>query len=145
MSSTTAISLANEGDAAVLADTGPLYAIVDRTDQYHRRAQEDLHRLEQEGITVVVAAPILLETYTLVLRQMGIGRAHTWLREMISAATLINPILQDYLLATETIRRYVDQPLTLFDAVLARISGRLQYPVWTYDHHFEVMRALVWR
>ena len=64
---------------AVLADTGPLYAAVDRDDAYHGQAQEELGRLEHEGRRVVVAYPTLLECYTLILRRLGFSVAHTWL------------------------------------------------------------------
>jgi len=72
---------------SVLADTGPLYAALDRDDTWHRRAQDDIERL----------------------------------------------------------LAYTDQPLSLVDAVLAVVSSRLASPVWTFDHHFDVLRAEVWR
>lgn len=69
---------------AVLADTGPLYAAADSSDQYHARAQEELARLEREGLAVFVAYSTLLGTYTLVLRRLGIEDAHQWLREVLA-------------------------------------------------------------
>jgi predicted nucleic acid-binding protein len=33
----------------------------------------------------------------------------------------------------------------MFDAVTAVLARRLELPVWTYDHHFDVMRIAVWR
>ena len=88
---------------AVLADTGPLYAAVDPADQYYTQAQQELKRLEREGL------------------------------------------LDDYHAAMSRIQRYRDQAFTLFDVVLAILSERLALPVWTYDHHFDVMRVPVWR
>ena len=38
-----------------------------------------------------------------------------------------------------------DQPITMFDAVLAELAEHLGLPVWTYDHHFDVMEVPVWR
>ena len=43
------------------------------------------------------------------------------------------------------ITHYPDQPITLFDALLAVMSERFDLPVWTFDHHFDVMRVAVWR
>lgn len=41
--------------------------------------------------------------------------------------------------------RYPDQSITLFDAILAVLSDRLALPIWTFDHHFDVMGSDVWR
>lgn len=131
--------------SVVLADTGPLYAAVDPDDQYHARAQQELKRLEQEGLTVEVAYSTITECYTLVQRRLGLNVAHRWLREILDAATLVNPTSDDYLAAAVRVQAYADQPLTLFDVVLAIVSKRLSVPVWTYDYHFDIMQATVWR
>lgn len=44
-----------------------------------------------------------------------------------------------------TLSALPDQAITLFDATLAVLASRLKLEVWTYDHHFDVMRAKVWR
>jgi predicted nucleic acid-binding protein len=33
----------------------------------------------------------------------------------------------------------------LFDATVAVLAQRTGSQVWTYDHHFDVMRVPVWR
>jgi hypothetical protein len=33
----------------------------------------------------------------------------------------------------------------LFNATLAVLAARLGVAVWTYDHHFDIMRVEVWR
>lgn len=130
---------------AVLADTGPLYAAVDRDDQYHAQAQEELARLVREQLTVVTLYSTLIECYTLVLRRLGLKAAHRWLREIVDGSVLVNPTADDYGVAAARVRAYSDQPITLADAVLVVVSTRLQCPVWTYDHHFDLMLASVWR
>lgn len=129
----------------ILADTGPLYAAVDVDDQHHQRAQDELALLEQEGRRVVVPFPILSEAYTLILRRLGLRAAHSWLQDLATGATLLNPLPEDYRAAIITTRAYADQPLTLFDTVLAALSRRLRAPVWTYDHHFDLLQVEVWR
>lgn len=130
---------------SLLADTGPLYAAVDRDDELHPRAQYELSWLRREGWRIVVPFPILTEAYTLVLHRLGLEAAHQWLRDLDAGAVLLDPRPEDYRAAMATIRSYPDQPLTLFDTVLAVLSPRLRAPVWTYDHHFDVLRADVWR
>ena len=58
---------------------------------------------------------------------------------------LVNPEADDYLAAAALLSRYPDQRITLADAVVATLSRRLGLPVWTYDHHFDVMGSSVWR
>lgn len=129
---------------AVLADTGPLYAAVDPHDGRHKQAVAELRKLEREKREVVVAYPILLEAYTMVLRRLGRNTASDWLADMTDAA-LVNPTPEDYRQAVARIGVLAGQPITLFDATVAALAMRLDLEVWTYDHHFDVMRIPVWR
>jgi uncharacterized protein len=129
----------------VLVDTGPLYAARDSSDTYHSRAHDELARLRAQNLKVVVPYPILLESYSLVMRKLGNTEAHALLAEVTSTSILTNAMEDDYQDATVTILPYRNQDLTLFDTVLAAMSDRLEAPVWTFDHHFDVMRVSVWR
>jgi predicted nucleic acid-binding protein len=129
---------------AVLADAGPLYAAVDPEDRHHKRAVRELRKLDEEAREIVVLYSTLLETYSLVLFRLGKSTAMDWLADMADAS-LINPTPEDYRLAAAKLRGLSDQPITLFDAVAAVVATRLRLEVWTYDHHFDVMRAPVWR
>ncbi len=130
---------------AVLADTGPLYAAIDVDDANHARSQRDLARLVGEARTVMIAFPTLLECHTLILRRFPIQTTQRWLQEIRGGAMFVNPETDDYSAATSALQRYLDQPITLFDAVIAAVSVRLGVQIWTYDHHFDVMRAATWR
>jgi predicted nucleic acid-binding protein len=129
---------------AVLADTGPLYAAADPDDAHHKRAQQELLRLAREKREIVVAYPTLLEAYTLVLFRLGKSAAANWLIEM-AGASLINPSPQDYRQAIAKVQSLAGQPITLFDATTAILGATLGLAVWTYDHHFDLMRVEVWR
>jgi len=91
-----------------------------------------------------VAYPTLLEAYTLVLFRLGESAALNWLEQMKDAA-LVNPIAEDYRQAVAKVQSLKDQPITLFDALVATLASRLSLEVWTYDHHFDVMRVAIWR
>lgn len=130
---------------AVLADTGPLYALADPDDRHHLRAHDEARRLEEEGSNVLLAYPTLLEAHALVLRRLGLAAARPWMRATLRGCGLLNPTAEHYLEATDRASKFRDQPITLFDAVLACLSRNLGIPVWTYDHHFDVMRTRVWR
>jgi len=128
----------------VLADTGPLYAAADPDDAHHKRSRRELRRLADENYEIIVAYPTLLEAYTLVLFRLGETAAMRWLEEMAGAA-LVNPSADDYRQAVVRVQSLKDQSITLFNALVASLAGRLGLEVWTYDHHFDVMRVAVWR
>ena len=128
----------------VLADAGPLYAVADAGDAHHQRARKELHRLQVERWHVSVAYPTLLETHALVLARMGADAALRWLTYILDAA-VVNPTPEDYRQAFAKVRALPDQNITLFDATVAMLATRLGLQVWTYDHHFDVMRVPVWR
>lgn len=129
---------------AVLADTGPLYAALDPDDSHHKRAHRELRRLGASNHDIVIAYPTLLEAYTLALFRLGEADAGRWLDEM-SGAALVNPSAEDYRQAVSRAQSLKNQPITLFDAVVAILADRLGLQVWTYDHHFDAMRVAVWR
>lgn len=130
---------------AVLADAGPLYALVDPDDRFHDRARSEARRIAEQGWPVVVPFPILLESHSLVLRRLGNRSARKWLDELTAGAGLLNPHRDDYLAASRRLRAYSDQSITLCDAVLAVLADQLRLSVWTFDHHFDVMGVAVWR
>ncbi len=130
---------------SVLADTGPLYALLDPSDGHHARAKAESRRLSRARTSVLVPYPALLETHTLALRRLGLGTARRWLREIHRSAGLLNPQPDDYDRAVALLERFRDQPITLVDAVLAVLGQETGQPIWTFDHHFDVMAAKVWR
>ena len=129
----------------VLADTGPLYALADPSDQFHDRAHRELETIVSRNNSGLVIFPVLCEAHTLVLRRLGGRYAAGWLSEMLSGSLPVNPDTNDYLDATVGLRKYSDHPITLVDALLARLTRRLEAPVWTFDRHFVTMRTSVWK
>jgi len=130
---------------AVLADTGPLYAAVDVDDAYHARARRELGILTREKREVMLAYPTLSEAYTLVLHRLGKKVSLRWLNEVLGGVSLVNPLPQDYQDAVRSLKGFADQPITLFDATVAVLGARLGIEIWTYDHHFDLLGADVWR
>jgi predicted nucleic acid-binding protein len=129
----------------ILADTGPLYAAVDPDDAYHHRAQDEIRKLERNKYDIVLSYSTLLESHSLVLHRLGRKTAAVWLDEILQNLTLVNPTVEDYQSGAMTLSQYHDQSITLFDASLAAMAARLKVSIWTYDHHFDVMRSKVWR
>ncbi len=130
---------------SILVDTGPLFALADRSDSYHKRARKEFSALEKKKYQITLVYPTMMEAYTLIMRYLGVKYAHRWLDSFIDGSALLNPTTTDYQHAAQQVSKYFDQEITLFDAVLATISNRLQAPVWTYDSDFDVMGIRVWR
>jgi predicted nucleic acid-binding protein len=131
--------------AAVLADTGPLYALADPSDQYHERAHNELARLQAQGCFVAVAYPTLAEAYTLVLHRLGAKFAAKWLKEMLAGTATLNPEPGDYLGAAAHLASLPGRKVTLFDAVTAALGNRLAVKVWTFDRDFDLLRVARWK
>lgn len=129
---------------AVLADTGPLFAANDEADAHHQLALRQLKELARSRLNVVIPYPVLLEAYSLLLFKLGRNAAANWLAE-VANASFINPTPEDYARASATVRTLADQSITLVDATIAALAVRMGLDVWTYDHHFDVMRVPVWR
>jgi len=104
-----------------------------------------MERLARERRPVVVPYPILWESHGLVVRRLGVARAVSWLKEVQGNALLVAPTNDDYAIALRRPLRYREHPISLFDAILAVMSDRVARPVWTLDHHFDVMGSAVWR
>ena len=129
----------------ILADTGPLYAAADPTDFMHERSIREQDMLEARSLKAAVSYATLQEAYGLVLRKLSPSQAQIFLRSLLRTTLFIVPAEQDHKKAVGRVLRYPDQDISIADAVNAEISARLQIPIWTYDHHFDVMGSNVWR
>lgn len=130
---------------AILADTGPIYAAAIASDQYHARAQEEMGRISRAALPVFALYPTVTEAYSLVLRRVTPATAHAWVNDLLARVSLLNPTAEDYHAAVRLVQRYEDQELSLFDALVAVVSGQLEVAVWTFDRDFDTMRVPVWR
>ncbi len=128
----------------VLADTGPLYAALNPRDQYYERAQAELSNLADDSCEVAVIYPTILETYSLILRNLQPHDAIQWLEDIAVGTHVLEIGTDDYKRAFEIVGRFTDQDVTLFDALLATVSIRSNLRIWTYDHHFDILGAERW-
>jgi uncharacterized protein len=128
----------------VLADTDPLYAAFDPSDGSHARARTEMDALLRSSISVVVASTTLIEAHKLLLHRFSVQTVMTWLERITISVEIVYPTEEDLASAVAIVRRYGDQPLALYDTTVAAMSSRLQLPIWTYDFHFDILRANRW-
>ena len=123
---------------AVLVDTGPLVALLDRSDPYHLRCQESLSSLDDSLVTVW---PVFTEAMYL-LRAYWQAQDALW--EMIEsgAVQMISLGVDDIPRMRELMRKYRDLPMDLADAGLVRVAERERLRrIFTLDRRdFEVYR-----
>jgi len=96
-----------------------------------------------ERRSIALLYPSLWECYTLVLRHHHPRAAQSWLAELRETVILLKPAPEDYESTLRHVARYRDQPITIFDALLAVMSDRFALPVWTFDLHFDMMGVSV--
>lgn len=116
-----------------------------KRDGEHGRAVRELAELEAQGYRVLLSQPIILETHKLLLRRNKPPYAHDYTLALTERFYTVNPQSEDYQVGIEIIGRFKDQQVSLFDASLAALSTRLSLPVWTFDYHFDVLSANIWR
>lgn len=121
----------------IIADTGPLVAYLDRSDQHHAWAKEVMDTLTKPLLT----CDAVLAEVTFLLQRGGIAAALPM--QMIERGVLQSRFdtgSEAHALRT-LLERYEDVPMSLADACVVRLSelhSRAQ--VWTTDSDFTVYR-----
>jgi uncharacterized protein len=126
---------------ALILDTGPLYASLDRNDQDHKRCRELIESAAEE---IVIPAPVLPEVDYLVSARMGASPMVALMRDIESGAYRVEELQpSDYPRVRELIDRYADMDLGFVDASVIAVVERLGEPkLATLDHrHFLTVRV----
>ena len=123
---------------AVLVDTGPLVALLDRSDPYHLTCQETLSSLDDSLVTVW---PVVTETMYM-LRAYWQAQEALWEMIEMGAVEILPLGIDDIPHMKELMRKYRDLPMDLADAALVRVAEREQLRrIFTLDRRdFQVYR-----
>jgi predicted nucleic acid-binding protein len=125
---------------ALILDTGPLFALLDRRDQDHR----DCRRLiEDAAERLVVPAPVLPELDYMVADRLGTGAMIAFLQDVSAGAYEIEDLRRpDCERVRQIMDTYADNEIGFVDASVLAICERLEErKVATLDHrHFAVLR-----
>ena len=125
---------------ALVLDTGPLYATLDRNDAQYRRC---LDLLQDTVEPMVIPAPVLVEVDWLVHTRLHAGIFLALLDDIVAGAYQVEELQpQDYRRIREICDRYGDFDVGFVDAAVLAVVERLNEPkLATLDHrHFQVLR-----
>jgi len=125
---------------ALILDTGPLYASLDRRDRDHARCRR---LIEESDEALIIPSPVLPELDYLVSERLGPAPMIALLGDVQRAAYVVQDLQHDdYSRVRELIDRYADQDLGFVDAAVLAVVERLgESKLATLDHrHFAMLR-----
>ncbi len=125
---------------ALILDTGPLYASLDRSDADHKACRE---LIEGTDGPLVIPAPVLVEVDYWIHSRLHPGVLVALLDDIVAGAYRVEELRdEDYRRVRELCDRSADADVGFVDAAVLAIVERLNEPkLATLDHrHFGVMR-----
>ncbi len=124
----------------VIADTGPLYALIDRDDVWHERVVSWWRRRARQ---VLVPVSVLPEVCYLLQTRIGAAAEQSFVSAVANGEFTTEPLeSRDIARAAELMSDYADLPLGFADATVLAIAERLSASeILTTDRrHFGVLR-----
>src|SRR6266545_4057246 len=125
---------------ALILDTGPIYASLDRRDAAHDASRRLLlDSVEQ----LVIPAPVLVEVDQLVARRLGLGAFGSLMSDILRGAYYVEALDgSDYARVQRICDQYRDSNVGFVDAAVLAVVERLNEPkLATLDHrHFRLLR-----
>jgi uncharacterized protein len=128
--------------ATVIADTGPLYALIDSSDAWHHRVVEWWRKRARN---VVVPVSVLPEVSYLLQTRIGAAAEQAFIRAVADGEFVVEALeTEDIARAAELLHDYADLPLGFVDATVVAIAERLGVrEILTSDRrHFGVIQPL---
>ena len=124
----------------IIADTGPLYALIDRNDSWHTRV---LAWWTAHGDHVVIPVSVLPEVSYLLQHRIGPTAEHAFIRAVADGEFTTEPLEpEDIARAANLMQEYADLPLGFVDATVIATAERLGVSelLTTDRRHFGVVR-----
>jgi predicted nucleic acid-binding protein len=124
---------------ALICDTGPLYAAMDRADVDHEACKQLLSDASER---LLVPAPVVVELEWLASR-LGLQPFSSFLSDVESDEIgVVGLVSADYVRIRELLTRYADLSLGFVDAAVMAVVERLrETKLATLDHrHFATVR-----
>lgn len=125
---------------ALILDTGPLYASLDRNDADHAACRA---LIEEADEPLVIPGPVLGELDYWVHTRMHVGVFVALLDDIVAGAYRVEELRpEDYRRIRQLCDRYADADVGFVDAAVLAVVERLDEPkLATLDHrHFRLLR-----
>ncbi len=125
---------------ALILDTGPLYAAMDRSDQHHLVCRTLLESATEE---LVIPSPVLVEVDYWVHKWLGVDAFVALLGDIVAGGMRVEELLdEDLARAAQICSRYRDANVGFVDAAVLAVTERLKEPkLATLDQrHFRMFR-----
>ena len=124
----------------VIADTGALYALADRSDRWHESVSE---WWSASRPSIIVPVTVLPEVTYLIASRLGAQAEIAFVRSVAEGELPTEPLEpEDIARAVALMNKYADVPLGFVDATVVAIAERLETrDVLTTDRrHFAVIK-----
>jgi uncharacterized protein len=125
---------------ALILDTGPLYASLDRSDAEHARCRGLIEAAEEP---LVIPEPVLVEVDYWIYVRLHPGVLVALLDDVVAGAYQVEELRpEDYRRIREIVDRYGESNVGFVDAAVLAITERLDEPkLATLDaRHFQLLR-----
>lgn len=125
---------------ALILDTGPLYAALDRSDADHAACRS---LLESANEPLVIPAPVLVELEYWIHARLHPGVLSAFLEDIMAGAFHVEDLeLGDYRRIRELCDRYADFDIGFVDAAVLAVVERLEEGKLATldDRHFRAIR-----
>lgn len=125
---------------ALILDTGPLYAALDRSDDFHEACRK---LIEASSEVLIIPAPVLVEVDYWIHKRMDSSIFDLLLEDILSGAFVVEDLIEeDYLRVRTLTETYRDGDVGFVDAAVLAVVERLDEPkLATLDRrHFSFLR-----
>ena len=124
----------------IFVDTGAWLAQFSKRDQYHAKALRSWQKLHTDKVHLVTSSPVLVETITLIAREINHSTAVRIGKQIYGwrSLTILRPVEEDEVLALAILDKFSDQKIGFVDCLSFALMRRYGIKTaFAYDRHFK--------